>query len=234
MSRRMLVIGISVVVILLLVGAFVFVMHASKPIDVVRAYEVPDSLTIQASTPDPVAPPTADASIERTTAEIKAELRRELAEKNRLLEQNNRLLAEKDNELVAILQNRKLLEAENKRLKQEAELEAEYRASINWINTEWYALASKPVEESGFLVDWIDAGLNNEEYTHIFPDTADQQYLHGQFLELVTAREVLVEHLANASEPVRIRLIDALRQHSPDPASWDEFVEEVNQKVREG
>lgn len=75
MNTRRLVIGISVAVILLLVGAYVFIMHASKPIEVVKIYETPDARTDQQKGSMPLA---LSSPVAREKAAFEADVQREL------------------------------------------------------------------------------------------------------------------------------------------------------------
>lgn len=87
MNTRMLVIGISVAVILLLVGVYVFIMHASKPIEVVKIYETPDARTDQQKGSMPLA---LSSPVAREKAAFEADVQRELDATDLSVEQVDR------------------------------------------------------------------------------------------------------------------------------------------------
>ena len=87
MNTQRLVIGIRVAVILLLVGVYVFIMHASKPIEVVKIYETPDARTDQQKGSMPLA---LSSPVAREKAAFEADVQRELDATDLSVEQVDR------------------------------------------------------------------------------------------------------------------------------------------------
>ena len=236
MKTRRSKIAVGSVVILLLVGIGAFLAYdTNAPVQQVRVYEVPDSVStktqpevnvgmmaspsVKAKATRDMSPAEKDRRIEELQQE-RAELERAIAEKERAIAEESRIGVE--------------LKRINKQLKAEARGRRELRAFAEWLDNEWAPSVADAHDEGIFLVDWIRDGLTPEEYQEIFPDVADQEYYVQKVVEMGEARRELIDRLGNSSEGVRDWFFDTYEHQCPDPAAWDEFVDKVNSKVREG
>ena len=215
MNGRTVAIAAFLAAIVLLTASLFLVWQGDKSVDPVKVYEVPDSIQPQLDTTVVAVPklgiaeakPTG-ASIESTHDNIswqerelllreRAELKQKIAEKQKIIEAN-------DAEIARLKARR----AQQKQLVNEAE------SLRNWIVEEWVPETAVLVEEVGFLVLLVEAGLTEQDFMDMFPDLEERAYYAERLVALNEAREKVVAKIASASEPVRNEMIKALRNVS--------------------
>lgn len=243
MNTRFLRIAAFSAVILLLVGIGAYVTYyLTTPVQKVRIYEVPDSGVpnsrdglpiVEQGTTLHTQPENGDTSPAGVMTDNEhQQIHEELANKKRKLEELKRELAERKLEYAEFQRRREDLEAakafQEQAMRQELE---EIRELSNWLK-DFGHRTRETIAEVGFL---LDSNLTREEFVQLYPDPADREYYYRKLRELERSTDQLTTRLANASEPVRKRFLDAIREKWT--STWgadtvDELINDVARKAK--
>ena len=238
MNTRFFRIAAFSAVILLLVGIGAYVAYyMNAPVQQVRIYEAPDS-----SNHLPVAKQVTTLYTQSNNGDASPagvltdnehqQIHEELAKKKRKLEELERELAKRQREYAENQRGSENLEAAEAAREQEMRQELEeIRELTNWLK-DFGHRTRETIAEVGFL---LDSDLTREEFILLVPDPADREYYYHKLRELERSTDELTTRLANASEPVRKRFLDAIREKwTPTwgPDAIDELINDVARKAK--